>query len=61
MSLLSWRGIWRDKELFDDSPDEVQMEISNHTTIDGTKPLLKTWLSNTLIFHDVEKSKKIID
>jgi|JI10StandDraft_1071094.scaffolds.fasta_scaffold460738_1 hypothetical protein len=40
--MLSWRGIWRDKHLFDESPLEVPLEISEHVCADGTKPLLAT-------------------
>jgi len=58
--MLGWRGVWWDWALFDESPEEVPLEISNHTTLDGTKPLLSTWLTNQLIYHDYQKSK-IID
>jgi len=38
--MLSWRGIWRDKALFDECSLEVPLEISSHICPDGTKPLL---------------------
>jgi len=41
-NLFTWRGVWRNKELFDRDSENVPVKIFNFVTKNLTKPILKT-------------------
>lgn len=59
-NLFTWRGVWRNKELFDKDPENVPLKIFNFVTKNLTKPILKNMFTQSLIYYDEEQAEEVI-
>ena len=59
-NLFTWRGVWRNKQLFDEDPENVPVKIFNFITGNLEKPILKNVLNQGLWYYDEEETERII-
>lgn len=56
-----WRGVWRNKRLFDKEPENVPVKIFNFVTKHLSKPILKNFVSRGLCYYNPEQAEKILN
>ena len=59
-NLFSWRGIWRNKLLYDKDPENVPAKIFDFITKNLSKPILKNMVTQGLCYYEEEETEKII-
>ncbi|CAI2372614.1 unnamed protein product [Moneuplotes crassus] len=59
-SLFLWNGVWRNKQLFDDNPEEVPLKAFNFITKNLTKPILKNYPSQGLCYYNDTQAESIL-
>ena len=47
-NLFTWRGVWRNKHMFDKDPENVPVKIFNFVTKNLSKPILKNMVTQGL-------------
>jgi len=59
-NLFTWRGVWRNRELFDKESENVPVKIFNFVTQNLSKPILKNMLTQGLCYYDEDDTERII-
>jgi len=59
-NLFTWRGIWRNKLLYDKDPENVPAKIFDFITKNLSKPILKNMVTQGLCYYEDEETEKII-
>ena len=59
-NLFLWKGVWRNKKLFDKNPEQVPLKAFNFITKSLTKPILKNFASQSLCYYDTEEAESIL-
>lgn len=59
-NLFTWRGVWRNKQLFDKNPENVPVKNFNFVTSNLSKPILKNMVSQGLCYYGEEETERII-
>lgn len=47
-NLFTWRGVWRNRQLYDNDPESVPVKLFNFVTHSLSKPILKNMFSQGL-------------
>lgn len=57
---FTWKGVWRNKELYDFDSENVPVKVFNFVTKNLSKPILKTMTTQGLIYYDEKETQRII-
>jgi len=59
-NLFLWKGVWRNKKLFDQDPENVPVKSFNFITSNLSKPILKNYVSQGLWYYNGEETESLL-